>query len=154
MSKVAIIIGSKTDENFIQPCIELLQEFGIDFELSIISAHRNPEKLREYVSNFKLNSIEVVIAAAGAAAHLPGVISSLTNDAIPIIGIPLPTSDLKGIDALLSIAQMPGGIPVACMGIGIAGAKNAAVLAAQILGLKNREIKQAVIKYRNKMKES
>ncbi len=152
MPKVSVIIGSKNDQPLIQPALDLLQQLGIDHEFLVMSAHRNPDKVREYASSAKERGIEVIIAAAGLAAHLPGVIASLTT--IPVIGVPLPTSDLKGMDSLLSIVQMPAGVPVACVGIGTPGAKNAALLAAQILALNYREIKEAFEKYRRKLSET
>lgn len=152
MPKVGVIVGSKNDQPLIQPAIDMLQQLGIEHEFLIMSAHRNPDKVREYASRIGERGIEVIIAAAGMAAHLPGVIASLTT--IPVIGVPLPTSDLKGIDSLLSIVQMPSGVPVACVGIGTAGAKNAALLAAQILALKHEEIKGAFEEYRRKLGET
>lgn len=152
MPLVGIVIGSTTDEPLIQPALELLQQLGIDYELSIISAHRNPEKVREYGLKAEDRGIEVIIAGAGYAAHLPGALASWTT--LPVIGIPLPTSDLKGIDSLLSIVQMPAGIPVAGVGIGISGAKNAALLTAQILSLKYDKIKNAYQKYRQGLSKS
>jgi len=146
MALVGIVIGSKTDTELIQPALDMLKQLGIDYELSVISAHRNPEKLREYGLEAEKRGLKVIIAAAGRAAHLPGVLASWTT--LPVIGVPLPTSELKGIDALLSISQMPGGVPVACMGIGKSGAKNAALLAAQILGAANKEIKEAYRKHK------
>ncbi|MHC1578489.1 MAG: 5-(carboxyamino)imidazole ribonucleotide mutase, partial [Dehalococcoidia bacterium] len=122
---------------------------GIDYELSVVSAHRKPEKAREYGLEAEQRGIGVIIAAAGYAAHLPGVLASWTT--LPVIGVALPTSELKGIDALLSISQMPGGVPVACMGIGKSGAKNAALLAAQILGTGHREIKEAYRRYKQQL---
>jgi len=149
MPKVGIVIGSKTDEPLIQPALELLHNLDIDYEISVISAHRNPEKAREYALKAETQGIEVIIAGAGYAAHLPGVLASWTT--LPVIGIPLPTSDLKGIDSLLSIVQMPAGISVASVGIGISGVKNAALLAAQILSLKYDKIKEAYQKYRQSL---
>ncbi len=146
MALVGIVIGSKTDTELIQPALDMLKQLGIDYELSVISAHRNPEKLREYGLGVEKRELKVIIAAAGYAAHLPGVLASWTT--LPVIGVPLPTSELKGIDALLSISQMPGGLPVACMGIGQSGAKNAALLAAQILGTEHQEIKEAYRKHK------
>ncbi len=146
MPVVNVIIGSKTDEPLIQPALDILAQFNITFEVFIISAHRNPNQIREYGLKASEKGVEVIIAAAGAAAHLPGVLASWTT--IPVIGVPLPTSDLKGIDSLYSIVQMPGGVPVACVGIGASGAKNAALLAAQILGLKYEEIKNAYEQYK------
>jgi len=149
MALVGIVIGSKTDTALIQPALDTLKQLGIDYEFSVISAHRNPEKLREYGLEAEKRGFKVIIAAAGYAAHLPGVLASWTT--LPIIGVPLPTSELKGIDSLLSISQMPGGVPVACMGIGQSGAKNAALLAAQILGTERKEIKEAYRKYKQEL---
>ena len=148
MSIVGVIIGSKTDEPLIQPALDILNELGIIFDFSIISAHRNPDKVREYGLTAQEKGMEVIIAAAGAAAHLPGAMASWTM--LPVIGVPLPTSELKGIDSLYSIVQMPGGVPVACVGIGTSGAKNAALLAAQILSLKHENIKNAYENYKRK----
>jgi phosphoribosylaminoimidazole carboxylase PurE protein len=149
MALVGIVIGSKTDTELIQPALDTLKQLGIDYEFSVISAHRNPEKLREYGLGVEKRGLKVIIAAAGRAAHLPGVLASCTT--LPVVGVPLPTSELKGIDALLSISQMPGGVPVACMGIGKSGAKNAALLAAQILGTENNDIKEAYRKYKEEL---
>ena len=149
MASVGVIIGSKTDESFIQHCLDVLKQLGIEYELSIISAHRNPDKVREYGLKSKENGFEVIIAAAGAAAHLPGVVASWTT--LPVIGVPLPTSEMKGVDSLYSIVQMPSGVPVACVGIGTAGAKNAALLASQILGLKYEKIGIAYEQYKQKI---
>ena len=152
MPLVGIVIGSKTDEPLIQPALDMLKQFNIEYEFSILSAHRNPDKVREYASKVKERGIELIIAAAGASAHLPGVVASWTT--LPVIGIPLPTSELKGVDSLYSIVQMPAGVPVACVGIGAAGAKNAALLAAQILGIKYKEIKNAYETYKRKLAET
>ena len=149
MALVGVVIGSKTDSDLIQPALDMLKQLGIDHELSIISAHRKPEKAREYGLEAEKRGLRVIIAAAGYAAHLPGVLASWT--ALPVIGVALPTSELKGVDALLSISQMPGGVPVACVGIGVAGAKNAALLAAQILGIEYKEIREAYRKYRQEL---
>ena len=151
MALVGVIIGSKTDTDLIQPALDMLKQLGIDYELSIISGHRNPERLREYGLGAEKRGIRVIIAAAGSAAHLPGILASWTT--LPVIGVPLPTSDLKGIDALLSIAQMPGGVPVACMGIGKSGAKNAALFSAQILGIEYKEIREAHHRYKRELAE-
>jgi 5-(carboxyamino)imidazole ribonucleotide mutase len=149
MALVGVVIGSKTDTDLIQPALDTLKQLDIDYELSVISAHRNPEKLREYGLEAEKRGFRVIIAAAGRAAHLPGVLASWTT--LPVIGVPLPTSELKGIDALLSISQMPGGVPVACMGIGQSGAKNAALLAAQILGMEHKEIREAYRNYKQEL---
>jgi len=149
MTLVGIVIGSKTDTELIQTALDTLKQLGVDYELSVISAHRNPEKLREYGLEAEKRGLKVIIAAAGRAAHLPGVLASWTT--LPVIGVPLPTSELKGVDALLSISQMPGGVPVACTGIGQSGARNAALLAAQILGTEHKEIKEAYRKYKQEL---
>jgi 5-(carboxyamino)imidazole ribonucleotide mutase len=146
MYLVAIIMGSKSDMELMQPAVDILKSFGIDAEVSIISAHRTPEKAREYARSARERGIEVIIAAAGGAAHLPGVLASWTT--LPVIGVPLATSELKGVDALYSIVQMPGGIPVACVSVGSWGVKNAAYLAAEILGLKYNNIREAYDKHR------
>jgi 5-(carboxyamino)imidazole ribonucleotide mutase len=149
MALVGIVIGSKTDTELIQPALDMLKQLGIEYELSIISAHRQPEKLREYGLGAEKRGLKVIIAAAGYAAHLPGVLASWTT--LPVIGVPLPTSEFKGIDALLSISQMPAGVPVACVGIGQSGAKNAALLAAQILAIGDKEIKEAYRAYKEQL---
>ena len=149
MPLVAIVMGSKSDTEAMRPTVEVLHKLGIDYELSVISAHRNPEKIREFGKSVQKRGIEVIIAAAGMAAHLPGVVASWTT--LPVIGVPLASGELKGVDALYSIVQMPAGIPVACVAIGAAGAKNAAYLAAEILGLKYDNIREAYQKYRREL---
>ncbi|MDD4859924.1 MAG: 5-(carboxyamino)imidazole ribonucleotide mutase [Dehalococcoidales bacterium] len=149
MPLVGVVMGSKSDTEALQPMLDMLKQMGIEFEVNVISAHRTPEKARKYGSEARERGIEVVIAAAGGAAHLPGVLASWTT--LPVIGVPLASSDLKGVDALYSIVQMPAGIPVACVAIGAAGAKNAAFLAAEILGLKHESIRQAYDKYRREL---
>jgi len=143
-------MGSESDANLMKPALQALDQLGIEYEVSIISAHRTPEKAREYGQSAQKRGIEVIIAGAGMAAHLPGVLASWTT--IPVIGVPLPSSDLKGVDALLSIVQMPVGVPVASVGIG--GAKNAAYLAAEILGLKHDKIRKSYEKYRQELASS
>ena len=147
MPLVGIVMGSESDANSMKPALQALEQLSIEYEVSIISAHRTPEKAREYGRNAQKRGIEVIIAGAGMAAHLPGVLASWTT--IPVIGVPLSSSDLKGVDALLSIVQMPGGVPVACVGIG--EAKNAAYLAAEILGLKHDKIKKSYENYRQEL---
>ena len=149
MPLVAVVMGSKSDAEAMQPTLDILKELGIDYEVNIISAHRNPEKARQFGLNARSRGVEVIIAAAGGAAHLPGVLASWTT--LPVIGVPLATSELKGIDALYSIVQMPAGIPVASVAIGTAGAKNAAYLAAEILGIKYDKIRDACEKYRSEL---
>jgi len=147
MALVAVVMGSKSDADKLKVTLDTLNSLGIDYEVSVISAHRNPEKVRQYGLAARGRGIEVIIAAAGGAAHLPGVLASWTT--IPVIGVPLATSELGGTDALYSIVQMPAGIPVATVAVGTAGAKNAAYLAAEILGLKHDDIRKAYEKYRS-----
>jgi 5-(carboxyamino)imidazole ribonucleotide mutase len=144
MPLVGIVVGSESDVPLLQPAQDILNQLGIDYELKIISAHRQPEKVREYGLSAQQRGIEVIIAAAGLAAHLPGVLASWTS--LPVIGLPLARGELGGVDAFLSVAQMPPGVPVACVGIN--NAKNAALLAAEILGLKYEKIQEAHQKYR------
>jgi 5-(carboxyamino)imidazole ribonucleotide mutase len=146
---VGVVMGSKTDAEIIQSAIDVLTSLGIEHEVSIISAHRTPEKAKKYAQTARERGIEVIIAGAGMAAHLPGVLASWTT--LPVIGVPMASGELKGVDALYSIVQMPAGIPVACMAIGSAGAKNAAYLAAEILGLKHDKIRRAYEKYRRRL---
>jgi 5-(carboxyamino)imidazole ribonucleotide mutase len=150
MPLVGVVMGSKSDTELLKPTLDTLTQLGIDYEVNVISAHRTPEKAREYGLKARERGIQVIIAAAGGAAHLPGVLASWTT--LPVIGIPLPTSDLKGIDALYAIVQMPAGIPVATVAVGSAGAKNAAFLAAEILGLQHDKIRQAYEKYRSELR--
>jgi 5-(carboxyamino)imidazole ribonucleotide mutase len=149
MPLVGIVMGSKSDMESMQPALDILKGLGIDYEVNIISAHRTPEKAREYARGASSRGVETIIAAAGGAAHLPGVLASWTT--LPVIGVPLATSELKGTDALYSIVQMPGGIPVACMAVGSWGVKNAAYFAAEILGLKYNSIREACEKYRQEL---
>ncbi len=146
MPKVAIIMGSESDAETAKPAIDALNMLGIDHEVKVMSAHRKPERVREFGLSARSNGIEVIIAIAGGAAHLPGVLASWTT--IPVIGVPVASSELKGVDALYSIVQMPGGIPVATMAIGTSGAKNAAYLAAEILSLKYENIRKSYEDYR------
>ena len=149
MPLVGIVMGSKSDAEVMQPALNVLDQLSIGYEVSVISAHRTPEKARQYGVSARERGLEVIVAGAGAAAHLPGVLASWTT--IPIIGVPIPTSDVKGLDALLSIVQMPAGVPVACVALGSAGAKNAAYLAAEILGLKHDKIREAYENYRGEL---
>lgn len=149
MALVGVVMGSKSDSEVLKPMLDTLIELGIEHEVNVISAHRTPEKARQYGISARDRGIEIIIAAAGGAAHLPGVMASWTT--IPVIGVPLASSELKGVDALYSIVQMPAGIPVAAVAIGSAGAKNAAYLAAEILGLKYDAIKTAYDKYRSEL---
>jgi 5-(carboxyamino)imidazole ribonucleotide mutase len=149
MPLVAVVMGSQSDAEMLKPTLEALDRLSVSYEVSVISAHRTPEKARQYGLSARERGIEVIIAAAGGAAHLPGVLASWTT--LPVIGVPLATSELKGVDALYSIVQMPAGIPVASVAVGTAGAKNAAYLAAEILGLKYVEIREAYEKYRSEL---
>ena len=149
MPLVAVVMGSKSDTEAVQPTLDTLKALGIDYEVSVISAHRTPEKARQFALAARDRGIEVIIAAAGGAAHLPGVLASWTT--LPVIGVPLASSDLKGVDALYAIVQMPAGIPVATVAVGKAGARNAAYLASEILGLKYPEISKAYEKYRSSL---
>ena len=144
MPLVGVVMGSRSDTDTVRPTLDTLGRLGIDYEVNVISAHRNPERIRQYGLAARERGIEVIIAAA--AAHLPGVLAGWTT--LPVIGVPLASSELKGIDALCSIVQMPAGIPVAGVAIGDAGARNAAYLAAEILGLKYDKIHKAYEKYR------
>jgi 5-(carboxyamino)imidazole ribonucleotide mutase len=143
-------MGSKSDEGHLEPAFKLLDEFGIPWEKQILSAHRQPDELRQYIEDADARGISVFIAAAGLAAALPGVMAAHTLK--PVIGIPVPGGPLKGIDALLSIVQMPGGIPVATVGIGSNGPKNAAVLAARILSLSDAAIGEKLRRHRDSMR--
>lgn len=146
MPLVAVVMGSKSDAEAIQPTLDILKTLGIEHEVNVISAHRTPDKARQYALSARERGIEVIIAAAGGAAHLPGVLASWTT--LPVIGVPIASGELKGVDALYSIVQMPAGIPVATVAIGGAGAKNAAYLAAEILGIKHDKINKAYENYR------
>jgi len=150
MPLVAVVMGSKSDAEAIQPTLDILKALSIEHEVNVISAHRTPEKAREYALSARERGIEVIIAAAGGAAHLPGVLASWTT--LPVIGVPIASGELKGVDALYSIVQMPAGIPVATVAVGSAGAKNAAYLAAEILGIKHDKIRKAYENYRSQLK--
>lgn len=151
MSKpISIIMGSQSDLETVQDAIDTLREFGVGFEARVLSAHRSPKELEQYVAAAAKKGTEVFIAAAGGAAALAGVIASHTT--FPVIAIPIETKSLKGLDSLLSTAQMPAGIPVATMAIGKAGAKNAAIFALQILGLTDKRISQRLAVYKKNMR--
>jgi len=146
MSKVAVIAGSKSDKIFVDECEKYLNYFGIENQIKFLSAHRNSEQVREFALSLEKKGFGVVIAIAGMAAHLPGVIASMT--ALPVIGVPVNASSLNGLDAVLSILQMPAGVPVATMALDKAGARNAAVFAAQIIALTDINIKDKLIQFR------
>ncbi|ASP28680.1 5-(carboxyamino)imidazole ribonucleotide mutase [Spiroplasma corruscae] len=145
-NKVSIIMGSISDKKTLEPCIEILNLLEITFDIKVVSAHRTPDLLFNYAKT-AADKFDLVIAAAGGSAHLPGMVASLT--CLPVIGIPVKSSSLNGIDSLLSIVQMPGGVPVATMAIGESGAKNAALYAARILSLYNDKISKNLNKYIN-----
>lgn len=151
MPMVSVVIGSTSDEPVIQETVKVLEDMGVDYEVRVMSAHRVPERVREYALEAPQRGVEVFIAAAGGAAALPGVLASWST--LPVIGVPLASSELKGLDSLMAVAQMPPGIPVACVAVGSWGARNAAFLAAEILGLKYDRIKQAYERYRQELRE-
>ena len=151
MPLVSVVLGSASDDPIAQETVKVLEQLGIDYEMRVMSAHRSPEKVREYALAAGERGIEVFIAAAGGSAALPGVLASWST--VPVIGVPVASSELKGLDSLMAIAQMPPGIPVACVAIGSWGARNAAYLAAEILGLKHGGIKKAYESYRQKLRE-
>lgn len=143
---VGVIMGSSSDWETLEHTVKTLEELGVPYERRVVSAHRTPDLLFEYAASAENRGIEVIIAGAGGAAHLPGMTASKT--VLPVLGVPVETKALKGIDSLLSIAQMPGGIPVGTLAIGKSGAVNAALLAAAILGTKHPPIREALRKFR------
>ena len=147
---VGIIMGSKSDMPVMEACTKQLDELGVPYELVIASAHRTPDKVREWASSAADRGIKVIIAAAGKAAHLGGVVAAFTP--LPIIGVPMKTSDLGGMDSLLSMVQMPSGVPVACVAIN--GAKNAAIYATQILGATMPEWREKMVEFKRAMAEA
>ncbi|MCC6046989.1 MAG: 5-(carboxyamino)imidazole ribonucleotide mutase [Desulfurococcaceae archaeon] len=148
MPRVAVIMGSKSDWEYMREAVELLKQFGVDVEVRVLSAHRTPEFTFEFAKTAAERGIEVIIAGAGGAAHLPGVVASLTH--LPVIGVPIPSKHLNGLDSLLSIVQMPYGVPVATVAIG--SARNAALLALRILGIKYPEIAEKLRRFADEMK--
>ncbi|MCX5711190.1 MAG: 5-(carboxyamino)imidazole ribonucleotide mutase [Candidatus Omnitrophica bacterium] len=149
MKKIAIIMGSQSDLDTVQAAIDILKEFKVEAEVKVLSAHRTPKELAAYVESSTKKGAKVFIAAAGGAAALAGVIAAHTT--LPVIGIPIETSSLKGMDSLLSTVQMPAGIPVASMAIGKAGAKNAALFALEILGVSDKKISSQLLKHKKSM---
>ena len=147
---VGIIMGSKSDLPTMEACTKQLEELGVPYELVVASAHRNPAKVHEWASTAADRGLKVIIAAAGKAAHLGGVVAAYTP--LPIIGVPMKTSDLGGLDSLLSMVQMPSGVPVACVAIN--GAKNAAIYATQILGVALPEYRQKMVDFKQQMAEA
>ncbi len=148
---VGIIMGSSSDWPTMKLAADMLEEFGIEYEAKVVSAHRTPKDMMEYAENAQQNGIKVIIAGAGGAAHLPGMVASMTN--VPVIGVPIESKSLKGMDSLLSIVQMPGGIPVATVSIGDAGAKNAAILAAKMLAISNEDVNLKLTEYTKSLED-
>ena len=149
MKKVGILMGSKSDFDVVKPAVNVLKKFGVETEVRVISAHRTPDEAHEFASKAKENGMEVLICAAGKAAHLGGVIAAMTT--IPVIGLPVKTDMMGGLDSLLSIVQMPSGIPVATVGVN--GGENAGLLALQILGIKYPEIDEQMVAYKKAMQD-
>ena len=150
MKQVGIIMGSKSDFPVMQDAIDILKDFEIDCEVKIVSAHRTPDKMFEYAKNAKENGIKVIIAGAGGAAHLPGMVASITT--LPVIGVPVKSrNSIDGWDSVLSILQMPNGVPVATVALN--GSKNAGILAIQIIGLSNNQIAEKLVKYKSDLKQ-
>lgn len=144
---IGIIMGSTTDWDTLKNAADILEKFNVPFEKKVVSAHRTPEMMRDYSRSAKDRGLQVIIAGAGGAAHLPGMVAAQT--CLPVLGVPVQSSALNGLDSLLSIVQMPAGIPVGTLAIGAPGAKNAAYLAMQILGLKIPELQQEMEKFRD-----
>ena len=150
MKKVGIIMGSKSDLPVMQDAIDILNEFGIESEVNIVSAHRTPERMFKYAADAKDNGVKVIIAGAGGAAHLPGMVASITT--LPVIGVPVKSrNSIDGWDSVLSILQMPNGVPVATVALN--GAKNAGILAAQIIGISSEVVSQKLITYKKQLKK-
>lgn len=152
MARVGVIMGSRSDLPTMEKTVEMLKQFGVDYEVKIVSAHRTPELMFEYAKSAKERGIKVIIAGAGGAAHLPGMVSSLTP--LPVIGVPVKSRALNGLDSLLSIVQMPGGIPVGTTAIGESGAKNAGILASEIIALMDEEVAAKVQKFREEQRDA
>lgn len=149
---VAIVIGSESDMPVMNEATKILDRFNVMYKMIVASAHRSPRLVQEFARGAEEEGLEVIIAGAGGAAHLPGVIAAET--VLPVIGVPIDSSPLKGFDSLLSIVQMPGGVPVATMAVGLAGAKNAAILAVQILSRKDPSLLKQLRQYKDDMAES
>jgi 5-(carboxyamino)imidazole ribonucleotide mutase len=140
-------MGSQSDYETLKNAEEIFQQFGVEYETKIVSAHRTPQRLYEFCQEIEKTNTQIIIAGAGGAAHLPGMVASMTQ--LPVLGVPIKSKSLNGLDSLLSIAQMPAGIPVATLAIGEAGAKNSALLAIAILALHNQELAQKLRDFRN-----
>ncbi|MFH1578226.1 MAG: 5-(carboxyamino)imidazole ribonucleotide mutase [Candidatus Omnitrophota bacterium] len=146
---ISIVLGSQSDLEQVKPCLDICEEFKVSYELKILSAHRNPKKLVSYVQGASAGGTKIFIAAAGGAAALPGVIAAHTS--LPVIGVPIETRSLKGLDSLLSIVQMPGGVPVACMAIGKSGAKNAGIFVLEVLALSDKKLANKLRVYKKNL---
>ena len=151
-TKVGIIMGSQSDWDTMRHASEMLQALDVAYEVKVVSAHRTPDLLFDYATSALKRGLQVIIAGAGGAAHLPGMTAAKTR--LPVLGVPIESKALKGMDSLLSIAQMPGGIPVGCMAIGKAGAKNAALLAAAILATTDADVAAALDAFRNEQTDA
>ena len=143
---VGIVMGSDSDLSVMEQAADMLKKFGIPYELTIVSAHRTPERMAKYAKGARERGLKVIIAGAGGAAHLPGMLAAQTT--LPVIGVPIETASLKGLDSLLSTVQMPAGVPVACVAVGGGGAKNAAHLALRILSLKDPKVASRMRRFR------
>ena len=151
MPLVGVLMGSASDEPIMRETTAVLEQLGVSHEVEVMSAHRTPDKVRSYGKSARERGVEVIIAGAGGSAGLPGVLASWTT--VPIIGVPIASSELKGVDALYAIAQMPPGVPVAAVAVGSWGARNAAFLAAQIVGIKHEDIRKAYDDYREGLRK-
>lgn len=151
MPRVGVIMGSRSDLPTMEKAVEMLKRFGVDYEVKIVSAHRTPELMFEYAKTAKERGLKVIIAGAGGAAHLPGMVSSLTP--LPVLGVPVKSRALSGQDSLLSIVQMPGGIPVGTLAIGESGAKNAGILASEIIALQDEEVAKKIDEFRKEQRD-
>jgi 5-(carboxyamino)imidazole ribonucleotide mutase len=149
---VGVIMGSESDWTHLSPACDLLTELGVPYEARVVSAHRTPDLMFEYASSAESRGLVCIIAAAGGAAHLPGMVASKTL--VPVLGVPVPSTTLQGLDSLLSIVQMPGGVPVGTLAVGRAGATNAAILAAEIVGLSRPEIRERLRVWRETRKDA
>lgn len=145
MTKIGIIMGSKSDWETMKKAAEVLDQFGVSYEKKVVSAHRTPDLMFEYAETARARGLEIIIAGAGGAAHLPGMVAAKTS--LPVIGVPVQSRALSGVDSLYSIVQMPGGVPVATMAIGAAGATNAALMALRILSIQDKSLAQALENY-------
>lgn len=151
MAMVSVIMGSRSDLPTMEKAVEMLKLFKISYEVKIVSAHRTPELMYEYSKGARKRGIKVIIAGAGGAAHLPGMVASLTT--LPVLGVPIKSKSLNGQDSLLSIVQMPGGVPVGTLAIGEQGAKNAGILATQIIGITDEEVAKRLEKFKEDQRD-